>query len=137
MKTPDEIKKALTCDCDWPDCEDCAYATKVEDKEFGEILQFHCSEIYKDAYDLIIQLESRLAQVERERDAAVDDLENASPCFACYNFFSNKGACKGGMRCHDDQFKAAMWHLEYKGPDWQWRGVCVENTKEDTTDEPT
>lgn len=62
MKTPDEIKKALACDCDWPDCEGCAYAEKVIDEEFGELTRYHCSQVYKDALAYIQHLESRLSE---------------------------------------------------------------------------
>ena len=124
MKTHDEIKKGLTCVCDSPECEDCAYATKVEDKEFGEILQFHCSEIYKDAYELIIQLESRLAQVEREREAAEHDLHLLA---------DGEGACNVCAR-FDEGYIPTPPHCRYAWDDdcFRWRGVCAENTKEDS-----
>lgn len=117
MKTPEEIKKGLTCVCDTPDCEKCAYATKVNDDEFGEILQFHCSQIYEDAYDLICQLEQRLAQVERERDAAVFDLHGH--CDYCK---TGKNDCAKCVYYH-------YFHIEEPVEDlWQWRGVCEENS---------
>ena len=83
MKKPEEIKKALACVCERPDCENCSYAEKVNDEEFGKTLRFHCSEIYADALAYIQQLESRLAQVERERDAAVADLTVSAECDFC------------------------------------------------------
>lgn len=124
MKSPDEIKKGLTCVCDSPECEDCAYATKVEDKEFGEILQFHCSEIYKDAYDLIILLESRLAQAERERDVAVQTVHGL--CHHCKNNRSEK--CR---KCLFWPSRVYFVSTETYVDHWEWRGVCEENTKEE------
>ena len=68
-----------------------------------------------EAACLIDQLESRLAQVERERDAAVNDLDKAlnldevDDCHFCKHI--KKPTC-----------------YECK---WEWRGVCPENTKEE------
>lgn len=122
MKPPELIKKGLEC-CGRANCDGCPY-------------DFDCETPYeacaRDALAYIRLLESRLAQVERERDAAVNDLEQSAPCFACYHFMRNKGACKGGMRCCDEQFKASIGLTEYDGPEWKWRGVCAENTEEET-----
>ena len=58
------------------------------------------------------QVKSRLAQVEREKDAAVADLNKlGAGCEYCAHF---KEPC---MSC-------------CCGDNWQWRGVCPENTKE-------
>lgn len=102
------------------------------DKDDGTVAITRASEAREVALRAIEKLEASLAQAERERDAAVHDLTNSSPCFACYHFIRNKGACKGGMRCCDGQFKAEIGHSEYDGPDWRWRGVCSENAKEGT-----
>lgn len=124
MKSPKDIKKALACVCDGPDCEECAYAEKVNDEKFGEVLLFHCSENYKDALEYIQKLESRLAQVERERDAAVHDLPIGIDC----------NTCKYSERAYEEQPCSGC--KEYRGPwypvHWEWRGVCPENTKEDS-----
>ena len=77
------------------------------------------------------QLKSRLAQAERERDAAVADLKDSAPCFACHHFQRNMGQCKGGRRCIDEYFRSLVGKTEYDGSEWHWRGVCDENTKED------
>lgn len=69
-----------------------------------------------EAACLIEQLESRLAQVERERDAAVADLQLYAGCKVCkYGDFKFTNEC---MDC------------SYDNNNWQWRGVCHENTKE-------
>ena len=68
------------------------------------------------------QLKSRLAQVERERDAAVRDLQKISFCEDCKHL----GKSKKQNPCRECQ-------ENYKEkPNWQWRGVCPENTKEET-----
>ena len=75
-----------------------------------------------EAACLIDQLESRLAQVERERDAAVRDMEalaiNYESNFVC-------DFCGGTPPLICEQCK-----IDYCG--FRWRGVCEENTKEPT-----
>ena len=129
MKKPEEIKKALACVCERPDCENCAYAEKVNDEEFGKTLRFHCSEIYADALAYIQQLESRLAQIERERDAAVADLTVSAECDFC-EYKDLFPAC-GEKSCYSCD-KGCPCSLCCKGgAGFKWRGVCEENTKEE------
>lgn len=64
-----------------------------------------------------------LAQVKRERDAAVDDITKAEPCFACKHFKHNGGKCGGGRLCWEKTLQAEVAGKEYKGPWWEWRGV--------------
>lgn len=68
----------------------------------------------------IDKLESRLAQVERERDAAVQDVwKSCEYCKHSYMNNSDVDICP---------------HAEYCSPTndkWEWRGVFPENTKED------
>ena len=71
-RTPEEIKKRLQRCKNNTYCDDCPS-------------EYHC-QIEADALAYIQQLESRLAQVERERDALMHDLANSAPCFACYHF---------------------------------------------------
>lgn len=70
-------------------------------------------------YIYITQLESRLAQVERERDAAVADMHMAfrksDVCCTCKYEAGESNDC---MDCIGTC-------------NWQWRGVCPENTKEE------
>lgn len=77
MKTPDDIKKGLFC-C-WEDgCATCPYDDDCT-------MEANFESLAKDSLDYTNQLESRLAQAERERDAAVADLMTASMnlCSAC------------------------------------------------------
>ena len=68
----------------------------------------------------INRLTERLAQVERERDAMKHDF-----------MIDSCEACKHGHSALDDCY--APW----SPCKWEWRGVCPENTKEDTPNEPT
>lgn len=61
--------------------------------------------------EYIQHLERELKAAKRERDAAVMDLNFTTPCEVCMN---NKG-CPGWPRHNPCQ--------------WQWRGVCSENTE--------
>lgn len=65
------------------------------------------------------QLKSRLAQAERERDAAVNDLNFVKSCWVCENKRSIKGE-----PCNSCDL---AWRNHFK-----WRGVCPENTKEES-----
>ena len=60
------------------------------------------------------QLKSRLAQVEREMDAMVFDLNNSLIKFAACHI-CDRINCIGCNGLNN----------------WQWRGVCPENTKEE------
>lgn len=73
MKTPEEIKKGLECCCKPIGFGECSKACPYDDDEIDEI--YNCtSDLSADALAYIQQLEIRIAQVERERDAAVYDL---------------------------------------------------------------
>ena len=113
-KTPEEIKKGLKCrkngyaeTCS-RNCQECALF----------IPKYSISERYADALAYIQQLESRLAQAERERDAAVIDLRLYAGC----------KVCKHG----DFEFTHECMDCSYDNNNWEWRGVCEETTKEET-----
>lgn len=114
MRTPKDIKKAMACDCDGPDCENCAYVETINDEKFCEMLRFHCSEIYKDALEYIQRLESSLAQVAMGRDAAVIAILNAQ------HYIKDLGAVNYGLQ------QLEKWDYSIKQ-----LGVCDENTKDD------
>lgn len=72
-----------------------------------------------DALYYIQQLETRLTKVERERNAAVNDLSKVRDCALCKKFDPRKHCsliipCVYGGKKH-----------------FEWRGVCSENTKGD------
>ena len=114
MKTPEKIKKGLKLHYTAERCKECPYTA---DSEFRKT----CFQLVaSDALAYIQQLESRLAQVERERDAAVRDLQKISFCEDCKHL----GKSKKRNPCRECQENYK------KKPNWQWRGVCEENTKE-------
>lgn len=103
MKTPEEIKSWLN---------GCKYKSE---SECGECSLIDQCETNATVLAYIEQLESRLAQVERERDAAVDDL------------YPSCELCKYDHKKSDEEPCATCGH----GMHWEWRGVCAENTKEE------
>lgn len=114
MKTPGEIKKGLEC-CHNPSdsygtCLKCPYESCV----------VGCRNLIGDALAYIQQLESRLAQVERERDAAVHDMENYAGYGAICKRFDED--CPHVEGC-------PLWPSDCES--YEWRGVCPENSKEE------
>jgi len=72
-----------------------------------------------DAIAQVVVLESRLAQVERERDAAIHDCA-MFPCRTCLN----EGKAAVCYTCHGINGHGQV--------NYEWRGVCEEKTKEET-----
>lgn len=119
MKTPDEIKKDVETCLNFPPHAACNLCQLFD--ECGG----NAEHIIKELYDLVLHLESRLAQVERERDAAVKAVE-WYPCFTCKNISS--AHCEDCLRNRNLALDRAGKYL----PDnYEWRGVCEENTKDD------
>lgn len=113
MKTPEEIKKGLKL---------CSHEGHGE-----EIICQHCpydnnscpvlictSRLSEDALAYIQQLESRLAQVERERDAAVRAISDAK------HYIKDLGAISYGLQ------QLENWDYSIKKS-----GVFEENAKEE------
>ena len=71
-----------------------------------------------DAITQVVVLESRLAQVERERDAAVADI---------LHVLHTKGTIDAECLICDMEKPDCHWECEKS----KWRGVCPENAKED------
>lgn len=105
----------------------CAHAFNCYDCPATDDLCNMNDELQDKAADLIEQLTAELEQVKRERDAAVWDIKNSQPCFACRHFQRNEGSCKGGRQCMFEMLTADEFGEEYEGLLWQWRGVCAEN----------
>lgn len=146
MKTPDEIKQGLLC-CSHSDmsCSECPY-DGICNTDSGEtpeddaaVLIDHLLTIYsqvskalcdKENADLeellqaVSQVKNRLAQVERERDAAEHDLHLLA---------DGEGACNVCAR-FDEGYIPTPPHCRYALDDdcFRWRGVCEENTKEES-----
>ena len=122
MKTPDEIKIWLATEIavhyHLPNPE-----PRLTPKEFmflekmnGETLAYieRLEADNESKQKRIDELESRLAQAEMERDAAVEDL------------YPSCELCKYDNRKADEVPYIGCGH----GMNWEWRGVCPENTKE-------
>ena len=111
MKTTDEIKTGLdACGVLDGDCENCPY---------DDGPQLLCADrLRKDAIAYIQQLETRLAQAERERDELFMYVPH--DCTTCRFELT----CERSDECNGGEL-------------WKWRGVCEENTKEGNTDHDT
>ena len=122
MKSPDDIKKGLECCASFDSdmCLQCPY-------DDGHIAC--CLDKNQDALAYINQLEQRLAQAERERDAAVADLKK--DCSTCKNE-EIQGTCNRPNGCAGCSNTDCPCSLGDSVNDcWQWRGICEENSKEE------
>ena len=114
MKPPELIKKdAETC-MNHPYVESCNSCRLY--KECHGI----SDRIIKELYDLVLCYGSRLALVERERDALEERIHGE--CSVCING-------KTAM-CNDCIHNEWAWHPKHDY--WKLDGVCAENTKEET-----
>ena len=117
MKKTDEIKKGLECCAEYGNCSNgCPYNPI---KDCG-------ADLYSDALALIQQQgqqlaekDARIAELERERDAAVSLLNGE--CYACLH-------SKDGEPCRTKEIcKCCVYNEDAWGMDldynWQWRGV--------------
>lgn len=147
MKSPEEIKKGLECCQTMVRCSMCTYndigcnAVECQKVLFGDSLvlinQLESRE--KKLKSKIAKLEQRLAQAERERDAAVRDLrDNYDPCDVC----KKKNICeehcpKNGYDCISclDTERCIFYNCTKDNDLWQWRGVCEESSKEGEANE--
>ena len=131
MKKPEEIKKGLECANNCSEsglrCRECPY------------LGDNCSDLNADAIEYIEWLEKNLqytvdaaevlraesAKFERERDAAVSDLECESECYSC-KYRDNRANCDEDVSCYNCRLDCPCTTFKCN---WQWRGVCPENTE--------
>ena len=96
------------------------------DVPLSETALRQCAEYIEAAYQAADILESRLAQVERERDAAVQIVHGL--CLHCKNEDSEGETCR---ECLYYPYRYVYGTGEKYVDNWQWRGVCEENTKEE------
>ena len=120
MKRPERIEQCFT------DIRD--YIEELEETvdSLGHLNETMCNTAKKGFQEL----ESRLAQVERETDAAVADLTDSSDCEYCKHepiFHTCPGT--NCHTCERDCPCARCSHRRRNG--FEWRGVCEENTKEE------
>lgn len=114
------------------------------DKDDGTVAATRASNAREIALKAIEKAQADLAQVERERDAAVHDIRNAKwfLCHVCQNYYRPDPAvrhyeCKV-LGKFSDIFSPSDFAEEDDNPismcgKFKWRGVCEENTKEDST----
>ena len=76
------------------------------------------------------QLKSRLAQVERERDAALNDLKDDGDCYYCKHR-DLCSQCYLGVCVGCDKEECPCCNCDRMNNNYEWRGVCPENTKEE------
>lgn len=116
MKTPEEIKNGLEYCGNKPYCDgDCEYYES--DDSYG-------CKLANDALAYIRQIESRLAQVEMERDLLVSGLEQS--CDTCKHRENMSFHAPCNTCSHLYRFNAAE---RGDTDNWEWRGVCEENAK--------
>lgn len=114
MKPPEEIKKGLACCSKVEGCQNrCPYY----DLGSGSIC---VPAMTGDALAYIQQLESHLAQVERENKAMLHDMARYTMCGSCKHF-ADDGKCPQKDECVYGEIGR-----------FEWRGVCAENTEEET-----
>ena len=93
-----------------------------------------CKQLVDESIARIQQLETRLAQVERERDAAVRDLEDDGDCYYCKR--RDLAAQCDFRSCSDcGNEECPCFRCDRIKNNFEWRGVCEENTKENAQDE--
>lgn len=129
MKTPEEIKNGLLHCQRVGGCEGCPYG---DGEDASECLDGH---LEKDALAYIQQLESKLAQAERERDAMMHDLKLADKvdCVCCKHSQQPVENC--GCECGKCEEPCECYRCRDNSL-WEWRGVCPENTKEASNEHP-
>ena len=125
MKTQDEIKKGLNI-CGYDQCSyDCPY---LDNCHMDDVI----SELASDALEYIQQLENhigelteKVAQLEKERNALLDDLREAdmTMCNHCAYFVTtgSQGKCDG--YCWDCDGKDCPCNTCWDNSNWKWRGV--------------
>lgn len=156
MKTPEEIKKGLkccgttiaegrrtTCNAQCPYINEGIFCRNVlhgDTESYIVQLELYFSQISRalcgkesaticEALDAVSQLKSRLAQVKRERDAAICELPHN--CWNCiYHLDNPKEEIDTEGRTIHCYCTADVCYPE-DNSSWQWHGVCEENTKEE------
>jgi len=95
------------------------------DKDDGTVAATRASNAREIALKAIENAQADLAQVERERDAALSEwkrtkLDSEGMCWTCkHGLITRIGSCRCVSPDPCDE-----------GENWEWRGVCEENAKE-------
>lgn len=130
MRTHEEIKKGPEhfdekCMCIEKCFADALACIQKLEETIGNLGRLNGT-MHNEAKKGIQELESRLAQVERERDAAVKDLGAEKSCQTCaHDGIRRSSGCEViCLLC--ENISCPCESCNYK-----WRGVCEENTKEE------
>lgn len=82
---------------------------------------------------LLERIAQNFEKLKDERDALLEELDNAQPCFACAGFKRNGGNCFGAGTCRVRDI-AKLNGVDYKdlahGESWRWRGLDKSADKE-------
>lgn len=92
------------------------------DKDDGTEAATRASNSREVALKAIEQLETRIAQAERERDAAVKVMSLVRLCENCKHCDKS---------CESYPCSSCSMDRERRKPNWEWRGVCTRNTKKE------
>lgn len=73
--------------------------------------------IMDEAANLIESLKAQLVESQHREKAAIRELNDAAPCFACLNFKRNSGICFGAGRCRyaEPEFSRYPHGFEWRG----------------------
>ena len=115
MKTPDELSKGLG------DLQRKLESIEQLESTVSQVSKALCGKenaTLEEILQEVNQVKSRLAQAERERDAAVEDARNGTMCDTCKHNNSKDYLNKPCYECNE-AFNC-----------WEWLGVCPGNTKE-------
>ena len=142
-RTPEEIKLGLEC-CSpryeskhWVLCSSecpfrnegvyCRNVLHACNKKYIQLLEDGIDRVYKQV-DALRGLPEKIQQLERERDAAVEQLKqvDVNSYFEC-NHCKYEELCDSPVwPCNDCDSEECPCHTCTDGSNWQWRGVEVE-----------
>lgn len=125
-KTPEEVKKWLDYCFGANPCADCLY----DKRDFP-----HCvRRLLGDALVGYQHIESRLAQAEREKQALLHDMKHVAPveiCEACAHSKLESKCEENDFNCDKCPEDCPCKTCRDCRENFQWRGICADNTKED------
>lgn len=119
MKTPEEIKKGLREAPHVKYFADDPSSADGRDVRYGVVIGYVLREE-------IVALIERLAQVERERDAAVADLSNSCQYCKFASTAVDEAQCASCIKPKNAWLFSPRVRTKF-----EWRGVCAENRKDD------
>ena len=129
-RTPEEIKKGLECckpkweSSRWVTCRnECPFRNE---HAFCKNVLLTCVSAYiQQLENHIGELTEKVKQLERERDAAVEQLKavDVSSCFECVHCKHEELCNSPVWPCNDCDNEECPCHTCSDGSNWQWCGV--------------